>query len=63
MQVIIEYDGKTYKSAIDERDHEEAAEAFYKVSPMEKFKMELEDGSMLLLSKIAVQSAVIIFKK
>lgn len=61
MWMELEYQGKTYKTVTtDEMDQGKAVEVFYEnFSKMDRMKMELEDGSILIIGKDALQSAVI----
>jgi hypothetical protein len=61
MRMEMEYQGKTYKmKATDEMPQGKVAEGFYKNFPnMDRLKMELEDGSIIVIGKIALQSSVI----
>jgi hypothetical protein len=61
MWTEVEYQGKTYKTkATDKISQDKVAEELYKnLSNMDRLKMELEDGSIIILGKIALQSAVI----
>ncbi len=61
MRIIIEYQGNTYEgehSHLDTAD--KCAEELYKnLEEMEKLRMRLHGGGVLLLGKIALQSAAI----
>ena len=63
MKIILEYNDKTYESA--ETDDEKAGEIFEtfydNFSNIDRFKMILKDGSLLIIGKAAIQSAVLIF--
>jgi hypothetical protein len=61
MWMEMEYQGKTYRTkANDEIPQDKVAEELYKnFSNTDRLKMELEDGSIIVMGKIAMQSAVI----
>jgi len=64
MKVILEYQGKQYigKESADfsDEDTKELIEAIYEnMGSINRYKMELEDGSILILGKDAIQSSVI----
>ena len=63
MKIIVEYQGKQYESkSDDEHNAEEISEMFYEnFADMNKFKMELVGGGSIVLGKIALQSAVVLF--
>lgn len=60
MHMIVEYEGKVYRTK--ETDEVAVAEAVDRLWPhmddLDKFKMELDDGSVLLLGKEACRRAV-----
>jgi hypothetical protein len=63
MQVVIEYQGKQYRSK-ENNDHtpSEVCDMFYeKFELLEKFKMELHDGGVMIFGKQALQQAVVMF--
>jgi len=61
--ITVIIDGNTYMSKKnDEVDKETASEDFYDIAgSMDSFKMELEDGRILVLGKDAIQRAQMIF--
>jgi hypothetical protein len=63
MKMILEYQGKTYETMeTDEKTAEGVAEVFYKnFDGMDRLKMNLADGSFLVIGKAALQSAVLRF--
>ena len=64
MQVTVEYEGKTYKG-VENKDVKasDAANALYEgFESYDKLQLELEDGSVLILGKHALQSCVIVIK-
>lgn len=63
MKIIVEYQGKQYESKRDDENNaEEISEMFYEnLADMNEFKMELVGGGSIVLGKIALQSAVVLF--
>jgi hypothetical protein len=61
MWMEMEYQGKTYKTkATDKISQGKVAEELHNnFSNMDRLQMELEDGSIIVIGKIALQSAVI----
>ena len=61
MWMELEYQGKTYKTkTTDQTDQDKAVETIYEnLAKMDRMKMDLEDGSILIIGKDALQSAVI----
>lgn len=62
MKVVIEYQGKRYESVeTTDPTPEEVSESIFKdLALMQKFKMNLADGGVLILGDRALQSAVIL---
>ena len=62
MRIELTVDGKTYKSiATDDISRDDAVEALYEeLANINKFKMELEDGTVLLLPVDVIRRAHII---
>lgn len=63
MRIELFLDGKIYKSKkTNEATAEETAEKLFEIiAEMNRFKMELEDGSFLVFGKDAVQRAHFLF--
>lgn len=61
MRIVIEYQGKTYEGECSplEKPDKYANELYEHLEEMTKLRMRLAGGGVLLLGKIALQSAAI----
>lgn len=61
MRLEFEYQGKTYKTAsTTEIEKDEAVEKIYdSFASMEKMKLDLEDGSTIIIGETALKSGVL----
>lgn len=66
MIIEITLDGNTYQSKeveVTSDEFSQSAEAMFKnISEITKFKMEMDDGKIMIIGKEAIQRAVIIIK-